>query len=312
MRFRALALAASLSVLAAEPVAAMTCPPPDPWFLTTISLSGTTPSLPQGVFVRASPRRIAPTPDEPPWNSAVLNWLELENTTSRPLFVLEDADEYRGRMGYEAISWPDEGLGDVPAGMRTNIKLQDSTWYSWPTNCAVVKCQSIEWRPATGSARRATTCVADDDGADLPVVAVQEGLGEGADDDRLSHPGPPRAEIPPFDVAWTQPVVGGGEVGLDPVQEPEPVPPLRDVALHALPVPVRLVHPADVLALDGDRGHPPLVDRLKEVAEGDLGLARLLLGHDRPQQEAHQQEEQPEAEIAGDGVQAHTTDTGTL
>ena len=69
---------------------------------------------------------------------------------------------------------------------------------------------------------------------------------------------------------------------------------------------------ADVLALDGDRGHPPLVDRLKEVAEGDLGLAGLLLGHDRPQQEAHQQEEQPEAEIAGDGVQAHTTDTGTL
>ena len=43
-----------------------------------------------------------------------------------------------------------------------------------------------------------------------------------------------------------------------------------------------------------------------------LGLAGLLLGHDRPQQEAHQQEEQPEAEIAGDGVQAHTTDTGTL
>jgi len=141
-------MVAAVSVMTAEPVGAMTCAPPDPWFLTTISLSGT-PSLPQGVFVRVAPRRIEPTANEPPWDNSVLNWLELENTTSRPLFVLEDADEYQSRMGYEAISWPDEDLGDVPAGLRTSIKLQNSTRYSWPTNCAVIRCQSIEWNAAT-------------------------------------------------------------------------------------------------------------------------------------------------------------------
>jgi len=146
--FRAVIIAVSLSVLTAEPVAAMTCARPDPWFLTTISLSGT-PSLPQGVFVRVAPRRIEPTANEPPWDNSVLNWLELENTTSRPLFVLEDADEYQSRMGYEAISWPNEDLGAVPAGLRTSIKLQNSIWYSWPTNCAVIRCQSIEWNAAT-------------------------------------------------------------------------------------------------------------------------------------------------------------------
>ena len=146
--FRVLVFSASLSVLTAGPVAAMTCAPPDPWFLTTISLTGT-PSLPQGVFVRVAPRRSEPTANQPPWDNSVLNWLELENTNSRPLFVLEDADEYQSRMGYEAISWPDEDLGDVPAGLRTSIKLQNSTWYSWPTNCAVIRCQNIEWNPAT-------------------------------------------------------------------------------------------------------------------------------------------------------------------
>jgi len=107
--FRVLVFAASLSVLTAGPVAAMTCAPPDPWFLTTISLTGT-PSLPQGVFVRVAPRRSEPTANQPPWDNSVLNWLELENTNSRPLFVLEDADEYQSRMGYEAISWPDEDV----------------------------------------------------------------------------------------------------------------------------------------------------------------------------------------------------------
>jgi hypothetical protein len=146
--FRALVGAAALSVIAAEPVAAMTCTPPDPWFLTTISLVGT-PQLPDGLTVRATPRRVKPTRDAPLWDDSVLNWLELQNTNTRPAFVLENADEYQSRMGYEAISWPDEDLGDVPSGFRTSIKLENSIWYSWPTNCAVVRCQSIEWRPAT-------------------------------------------------------------------------------------------------------------------------------------------------------------------
>ncbi len=37
----------------------------------------------------------------------------------------------------------------MPAGLRTSIKLQNSTWYSWPTNCAVIRCQTIEWNPAS-------------------------------------------------------------------------------------------------------------------------------------------------------------------
>src|SRR5438552_3725639 len=39
---------------------------------------------------------------------------------------------------------------------------------------------------------------------------------------------------------------------------------------------------ADVLPLDGDLGHPPLVDGLDEPAVAHLGLARLLLGDDGP------------------------------
>src|SRR5207245_8133850 len=59
----------------------------------------------------------------------------------------------------------------------------------------------------------------------------------------------------------------------------------------------------DVLALDGDLGHPPLVHRLDEPAVADLGLARLLLGYDGPQEKAHQEKEKPKPEIAGDGIQ---------
>lgn len=147
---RVATLTAALSVVTAQPVAAMTCPQPDPWFLTTISLSGQ-PSLPAGVFVRVAPRRAEPTADEPPWDKGVLNWLEIENTTSQPIYVLIDADEYQRRMGYEAISWPDVDLGDAPPGMRADIKLQGSTWYGWPTNCAVVRCDSIEWQAARGT-----------------------------------------------------------------------------------------------------------------------------------------------------------------
>ena len=76
--------------------------------------------------------------------------------------------------------------------------------------------------------------VADDGRSRRPAVAVQERLGEGADDDRLPHLVAPRAEVPPLDVAGTKAVVGRAQVGLDPVQEPEPVALLRDVALDAL------------------------------------------------------------------------------
>ena len=50
----------------------------------------------------------------------------------------------------------------------------------------------------------------------------------------------------------------------------------------------------------------PSLDRLHEAAEADLRLARLLLGHDRPQQQAHQEEQEPESEVAGDGIQSRT------
>jgi hypothetical protein len=137
-------------VFAAEPVAALSCVPPDPWFLTTVSASETM-ALPEGVFVRVAPRRTQPTANEPPWDNSVLNWLEVENTNPQPLYVLEDADEYRSRMGYEAISWPEVDLGGAPVGMRTGIKLQNSSWYAWPTNCAVVKCEAIDWHVGTGN-----------------------------------------------------------------------------------------------------------------------------------------------------------------
>jgi hypothetical protein len=147
---RVIAFVATLSVLTAEPISAFSCQSPDPWFLTTISLAQT-PSLPDGVSVRVSPRRAKPTATEPPWKDSALNWIEVENATSQPLYVLEDADEYRSRTGYGAISWPEVDVGDVPAGMRPTIKLQDSRWYGWPTNCAVIKCETLEWGPGAGT-----------------------------------------------------------------------------------------------------------------------------------------------------------------
>ena len=56
----------------------------------------------------------------------------------------------------------------------------------------------------------------------------------------------PRAEVPPLDVAGTQ-AIRRAEVGLDPVQEPEPVVTLRDVALDTLD---RLHEPAAVGGVD--------------------------------------------------------------
>src|SRR5207247_652487 len=52
---------------------------------------------------------------------------------------------------------------------------------------------------------------------------------------------------------------------------------------------------------------PALVHRLEEAAEAHLRLARLLLlGHHRPEKQPEEQEEQPEAEIAGDWIQMGT------
>jgi hypothetical protein len=147
---RVVALALVLLVATAQPVAALTCAQPDAWFLTTISLPEQ-PSLPVGVFVRVAPRRTEPTAHEPPWDDAALNWLEIENTTPQPVYVLVDAGEYQRQIGYEAINWPDVELGDAPTGMRADIKLQGSTWYGWPTNCAVVRCATTEWQLGQGN-----------------------------------------------------------------------------------------------------------------------------------------------------------------
>jgi hypothetical protein len=80
----------------------------------------------------------------------VLNWIEVENTTATPLFLLDDAAEFQAQMGYDAISWATDDLGDVPARLKTRVKSQGSTFYSWPYACAVVRCDTVEWRPASG------------------------------------------------------------------------------------------------------------------------------------------------------------------
>ena len=79
------------------------------------------------------------------------------------------------------------------------------------------------------------------------VVAVEERLGEGADDDGLAHVvACPRAVVPPQHVAGPQAVLGGAAVGLDAVHEVEPVPLRADVAgdafdrLHEAPAEARV------------------------------------------------------------------------
>jgi hypothetical protein len=64
--------------------------------------------------------------------------------------------------------------------------------------------------------------------------AQDERLGKRADHDRLLHLLRPRAEVPPDDVAGTQADLGRAAVGLDPVQEVEPVLLLREPAAHPL------------------------------------------------------------------------------
>ena len=86
--------------------------------------------------------------------------------------------------------------------------------------------------------------VANRDRPRLPAEPVQEGLREGPDDDRLAHPLPPAAEIPPFHVAVAQLVVGGAPVALVAVDEEEPVATLADVAF----VPLDRLHEAAAVA----------------------------------------------------------------
>src|SRR5881396_3636080 len=80
------------------------------------------------------------------------------------------------------------------------------------------------------------------------------------------------------------------------------------VGLEALagPAPLGLVVAVDGLALHADVVDPILVHRFQEVAERHLRLARLLLGHHGPEEQPEEQEEQPEAEIAGDWIQVGT------
>ena len=62
----------------------------------------------------------------------------------------------------------------------------------------------------------------------------------------------------------------------------------------------------DALALDRHLGDPAILDRLQKPAERDFRLALRLPGHHRPQQQSHQDQEEPETEVAGDRIQIGT------
>src|SRR5206468_525503 len=75
------------------------------------------------------------------------------------------------------------------------------------------------------------------------------------------------------------------------------------------------IAPADVLALDRDLRDATLLHRFDEAAEADFGFARLLLGDDRPEDQAEQQEQEPQPEVARYGSQRgliHERCEGTL
>src|SRR5207247_3861804 len=74
----------------------------------------------------------------------------------------------------------------------------------------------------------------DDCGPSLPPVAVEERLREGADDHRHAHRSPPRAVVPPLDVARAETVLGRAPVALVAVQEPEPVPLVSEASAEAV------------------------------------------------------------------------------
>src|SRR5262245_35934929 len=64
-----------------------------------------------------------------------------------------------------------------------------------------------------------------------------------------------------------------------------------------------LVATANALALYEDLGHATLFHGLHEACEADFRGAGLLLGHDGPEDQPHQEQEQPKSEIPGDWVQ---------
>jgi len=137
-----------ISVLFAAQAAGFSCPKPDPWFVQRISLTSI-PELPPGVTLRVverkNPSGANPPGARPVENDAALNWIEVHNASATPLFLLDDAEEFRAQMGYEAISWPDDDLGAAPRTLRTRDKAQNGSSYWWPYNCAVVRCASVGW-----------------------------------------------------------------------------------------------------------------------------------------------------------------------
>ena len=139
---------AMISVLFAAQAAGFSCPKPDPWFVQRISLTSV-PELPPGVTLRVV-ERTNPSGANPPGalpeeNDAALNWIEVHNASATPLFLLDDAEEFRAQMGYEAISWADDDLGTAPSTLQTRDKAQYGSSYWWPYNCAVVRCASVGW-----------------------------------------------------------------------------------------------------------------------------------------------------------------------
>jgi hypothetical protein len=121
----------------------MSCASPDPWFLQRIELLEQ-PDLPFGVSLRAVDRS-TPSNSQFPFDDSLLSWIELHNSSATPLYVLSNADEFQKQMGYEAISWSQDDLGAVPAGMKTYEKVQSGVAFDWPYNCAVVRCDQIAW-----------------------------------------------------------------------------------------------------------------------------------------------------------------------
>jgi hypothetical protein len=148
-----------MSALFAAQAAGFSCAKPDPWFVQRVALSSI-PELPPGVTLRivdrTNPSGANPPGARPVENDAALNWIEVHNTSATPLFLLDDAAEFRAQMGYEEISWADDDLGAAPRTLRTRDKVQNGVSYWWPTNCAVVRCASVEW-----IARSAPLAIAD-------------------------------------------------------------------------------------------------------------------------------------------------------
>jgi len=97
------------------------------------------------VVERTNPSGANPPGALPEENDAALNWIEVHNASATPLFLLDDAEEFRAQMGYEAISWADDDLGTAPSTLQTRDKAQYGSSYWWPYNCAVVRCASVGW-----------------------------------------------------------------------------------------------------------------------------------------------------------------------